>query len=121
VADDNADVRELMAHQLGKLGTDVLMAANGQEAVELALLHRPELVLMDLEMPVVSGLEAVSRLRGGGYQGVIVAFTAHDDGPRTQSAMANGCDAVLKKPLSATKLRTRLVEFLNLRRGGVAA
>ena len=121
VADDNADLRELLAHQVGKLGAQALLAANGQEAIELALMHDPELVLMDLEMPVMSGLEAVAELRQQGYEGVIVAFTAHEDGPRTQGALASGCNAVLKKPLSATKLRSRLMEFLNARTGGKVA
>lgn len=113
VADDNADLRELVAHQVRKLGAQVLLAGNGQEAVDLALLHEPALVLMDLEMPVVSGLEAVSKLRDKGFEGVIVAFTAHDEGPRTDGALARGCNAVLKKPLSATKLRSRMTEYLS--------
>ena len=121
VADDNADLRELLAHQVGKLGAQALLAANGQEAVELALAHDPALVLMDLEMPIVSGMEAVARLRQSGYDGVILAFTAHEDGPMTQEALANGCNAVLKKPLSATKLRSRLMEFLSIRTSGMIA
>ncbi len=112
VADDNADLRELVAHQVRKLGAEALLAADGQEALEMALAHEPDLVLMDLEMPVLSGMDAVARLRERGFEGVIVAFTAHDDGPRIQDALANGCNAVLKKPLSATKLRARMVELL---------
>lgn len=112
VADDNADLRELVAHQVRKLGAQVLLAGDGQEAMDMALLHEPELVLMDLEMPVLSGLEAVSKLREKGFDGVIVAFTAHDDGSRTDGALARGCNAVLKKPLSATKLRARMAEYL---------
>lgn len=121
VADDNADLRELLAHQLRKMGAQVIQAANGQEAVTLALEHHPALVLMDLEMPVMGGLDAAAELRKCGYGGVIVAFTAHEDGPRTQSALACGCNAVLKKPLSATKLRMRLTEYLGLRAGSVVS
>lgn len=112
VADDNADLRELLAHQVRKMGAQVMLAANGQEAVSMALSHHPALVLMDLEMPVMSGLDAAAALRQGGFDGVILAFTAHEDGPRTEGALACGCNAVLKKPLSATKLRMRLTEFL---------
>lgn len=121
VADDNADLRELLAHQVRKLGARVMLACNGEEAVSMALDHHPALVLMDLEMPVMSGLEAAATLRQGGYAGVILAFTAHDDGPRTEGALACGCNAVLKKPLSATKLRVRLTEFLGARAGGPSA
>lgn len=121
IADDNADLRELLAHQVRKIGARVMLAANGQEAVELALCHRPELVVMDLEMPVMSGADAAATLRQGGYCGVILAFTAHEDGPRTEGALANGCNAVLKKPLSATKLRMRLAEYLGSRAGSPAA
>lgn len=121
VADDNADLRELLAHQVRKLGARVMLAANGEEAVSMALSHHPALVLMDLEMPVMSGLDAAATLRRGGYGGVILAFTAHEDGPRTEGALACGCNAVLKKPLSATKLRVRLNEYLGARTGGASA
>lgn len=120
VADDNADLRELVAHQVRKLGVEVLLACNGQEAMEMALMHNPELVLMDLEMPVLNGVDAAAQLRARGFEGVIVAFTAHDDGPRTEGALAQGCNAVLKKPLSATKLRARMAEFLAERAGSTA-
>jgi len=115
VADDNADLRELVSHQLQKLGVEVMVAGNGQEAMELALAQNPHLVLMDMEMPILSGLDAVTKLRERGFEGVIVAFTAHDDGIRTQNALACGCNAVLKKPLSPSKFRTRMTEFLSLR------
>ncbi len=120
VADDNADLRELVAHQVRKLGVEVLLACNGQEAMEMALMHNPELVLMDLEMPVLNGVDAAAQLRARGFEGVIVAFTAHDDGPRIEGALAQGCNAVLKKPLSATKLRARMAEFLAARAGSTA-
>ncbi len=121
VADDNADLRELVAHQVRKLGVEVLLACNGQEAMDMALMHDPQIVLMDLEMPVLNGLDAVAQLRARGFEGLIVAFTGHEDGPRTEGALATGCNAVLRKPLSATKLRARMAEFLAECSGSTAA
>ena len=121
VADDNADLRELVAHQVRKLGVEVLLACNGQEAMDMALMHDPQIVLMDLEMPVLNGLDAVAQLRARGFEGLIVAFTGHEDGPRTEGALAKGCNAVLKKPLPAAKLRARMAEFLAERASSSAA
>ena len=64
VVDDMADVLEVIALWLRSLGFDVVEASDGREAVELAAQVRPDLILIDLGMPVLDGLEATRRIRG---------------------------------------------------------
>ncbi|MFZ8936567.1 MAG: response regulator [Ilumatobacteraceae bacterium] len=63
VADDNADICELLKVGLGRLDLDVLVATNGREAYELIVSRRPNLVLLDLVMPELNGLEVLTKLR----------------------------------------------------------
>jgi two-component system cell cycle response regulator DivK len=64
LVDDDADGRELCAEYLSIVGYEVLQAENGAEAIDTATQRNPDLVVMDLEMPVMGGLEALQRLRG---------------------------------------------------------
>ena len=75
VAEDNEDIRELVVHQLRRMGVEVLQAGNGRQAIDLALAEQPALVLMDMDMPVMSGFEAVAQLRLCGYTKPILALT----------------------------------------------
>ena len=63
IAEDNESIRCLMKILLEEKGCEVLEASNGKEAIELAPEHRPDLILMDLSMPVLDGFEAARRLR----------------------------------------------------------
>ena len=77
VAEDNEDIRELVSHQLRRMGVRVVVAEDGRRAVDVALAERPGLVLMDMDMPVMSGFDAVAALRAQGYAGPIFALTAY--------------------------------------------
>ena len=70
VAEDNEDIRELVSHQLRRMGILVLLAEDGRRALDLALAERPALVLMDMDMPVMSGFDAVAALRAQGLSRV---------------------------------------------------
>src|SRR6202022_4013710 len=63
LADDNDDIREMCADYLATAGYEVLQAENGVEAIDAAIHRKPHLIVMDLEMPVMGGLEAIQRLR----------------------------------------------------------
>ncbi len=116
LAEDTPDLRSLAVMYLKRLGLDVIEAVNGQEAVDLALLHRPDAILMDLEMPVLHGLEAVKQLRGRGFGGPILAMTAHTGDDQRALALAAGCNDMLSKPVSRTGLRTALDGVLSAQR-----
>ncbi len=110
VVDDNRDSAESMAEMLKLLGYDVAVAHDGLEAVEQAERVRPALVLMDVGMPRLNGLEATRRIRERpwGHDAVIVALTGWgQDGDRARSKEA-GCDGHLVKPISLTDLQSVL-------------
>lgn len=112
VAEDNEDIRELVSHQLRRMGIDVIVAEDGRRALDLALAARPTLVLMDMDMPVMSGFDAVAALRAQGYTGQIYALTAYQDGPEADRALASGCDALLGKPIRSERLRNHVAQAL---------
>ncbi|HXV07872.1 MAG TPA: response regulator [Burkholderiales bacterium] len=118
VAEDNEDIRELVVHQLRRMGVNVLQAENGRTALDLALSRQPALVLMDMDMPVMTGFEAVAELRLRGYTKPIYALTGHGEGPEAERALSSGCDALLAKPIRSDVLRAHVQSVL-ARPGGV--
>ena len=108
VADDADDLRALAVMHLRRLGLTVLEAANGREAIDAALAGRPDAILMDLEMPVMNGLDAVKHLRERGFSRPILATTAHAGEPHRTLALAAGCNDLLSKPISFAILRAAL-------------
>jgi signal transduction histidine kinase/ActR/RegA family two-component response regulator len=108
LAEDNVDIRALVELQLSKLGIEVVAVANGLSAVDSALAERYDAVLMDMEMPVMNGYEAVHVLRTRNYTGTILALTAHSEGSEVERARAAGCDGVVQKPVTLESLRAAL-------------
>src|SRR5215467_3614185 len=117
VAEDNEDIRELVSHQLRRMGVLVLLAEDGRRAMDLALAKQPTLVLMDMDMPVMSGFDAVAALRASGYRGSIFALTAYQDGPEAERALSSGCDALLGKPITSELLRKQVRQALEVATG----
>ena len=99
IAEDHVDSREALQALLEAYGYEVIVATNGVEVLERARSHAPDLILMDIMMPVLDGLEATSVLRGEpAFDRVpILALTAMQGGEA--DAMAAGCDDFLEKPL----------------------
>ena len=112
VAEDNDDIRLLVEVFLTKLGVETRTVANGFSAVESALSERFDAVLLDMEMPIMNGYEAVHVLRERNYTGPILAFTAHHDGLEADRALAAGCDGTVAKPVSLEGLRNALRPLL---------
>lgn len=114
VADDTTDIRHLVRLMLEFEGHRVLEVADGGEAVELAPRHRPDLILMDLRMPVLDGYEATRRLRlmPETRQIPIVGLSAHCGDGWCEQAMAAGCDDCIMKPIEDGALADILSRFL---------
>ena len=112
VAEDNASLRELIELQLRELGIACRLVANGFEAVEAASSEAFDLVLMDMDMPLMDGFEAVNVLKERGYARPVIAFTAYAEGPEVERARAAGCHAVLTKPVSIERLHATLTPLL---------
>ena len=121
VVEDNGDIRYLLCAHLDRLGVRYRMEQDGFAAVQAALGGGFDLVLMDLEMPVMDGYEAAHVLRENGYAGPIVAMTSHVEGPSTERARNEGCDAVTAKPLRAEQMENLLHKYLNLSSAGKPA
>jgi PAS domain S-box-containing protein len=113
VVDDNRDSGESMAELLQLLGNEVALAYDGVEAVERAADFRPEVILMDIGMPRLNGLDATHRIREQpwGRSVVIVALTGYGQvSDRTQSKAA-GCDGHLVKPVTLADLQKLLADL----------
>jgi len=115
VVDDSADTRAVLCRTLGWRGYRVLEAADGRQAVEAALRVCPDLILMDLNMPVMDGLAATERIRElkercGDV--AVVAVTAFDTYGMKEAALEAGCDAYLLKPLALDELEAVVERLL---------
>ena len=101
VVEDFEDTRYLMRMELERRGFRVLEATNGEEGVAVATRERPDIILMDIGMPVMDGIEATRRIRAeeDSRDLLIVALTAHHETEYRASALAAGCDAYLTKPI----------------------
>ena len=100
VVDDYPDAREMYAEYLKYSGFDVIEAGNGKEALERALDSAPDIILMDLSLPVMDGWEATRRLKADkSTAGIpIVALTGHALAGILEGAKKAGCDAFVTKP-----------------------
>ncbi|HMF56168.1 MAG TPA: response regulator [Pyrinomonadaceae bacterium] len=101
VVEDYEDSRCLWRVALEERGYRVLEAADGREAVKVALRERPEIILMDLTLPVMDGLAATRRIRQTPKTrgALIVAVTAHHESNYRKQALDAGCDAYVTKPI----------------------
>lgn len=115
IVDDFQDARELYCEYLTFCGYRVAEAQNGAEAIKKALKLSPDLILMDLSMPVVDGWEATRRLKADARtRGIpVVALTGHAMAGHAESARAAGCDVVVTKPCLPQDLVSRIAEILD--------
>jgi signal transduction histidine kinase/CheY-like chemotaxis protein len=114
VTDDEADNRRLLQELLTRIGFQVRVAASGEEAIETHGAWNPDLILMDVRMPGIGGIEAIKRLRAAGAKTIMVVFTASwFDGVREEALQA-GADEVLLKPYREADLLGRIGELLGV-------
>lgn len=101
VVEDFDDTRLLMRLELEQRGFRVIEATNGEEGVELAARECPDIIIMDVGLPLVDGIEATRRIRSDDTMRdvLIVALTAHHETEYRAQALAAGCDAYLTKPV----------------------
>ena len=113
VEDNKADVR-LLKDILERRGYETLQTGDGLEAIKLALEHLPDLILMDIQLPEISGFEVTQRLRGDNRSRhiPIVAVTAFAMGWHERETLDSGCDAYIAKPISILGFLSTVESFL---------
>jgi len=126
LAEDGMDNQRLLLLVLRKAGADVTAVENGQLAVRAALtasgLGEPfDLILMDMQMPVVDGYEATRQLRKLGCTAPVVALTAYAMAEDCQKCLAAGCDGYVAKPINRQKLLTTVASWMDTSLAGTPA
>ncbi len=100
LAEDHYDNRDMLMRRLTRAGFDVRGAGDGQDAVNQALAWKPDLVLMDMSMPIISGLDATRQIREKlGATIKVIALTAHAMNEAREACLEAGCDAFATKPV----------------------
>lgn len=120
VVDDNTDTRQVVRWMLERWGCRVLEASDGRQAYETTVESRPDLVLMDLSMPVVDGYDAIRSIRAREEFArlPIIAVTAFDRALARDEAAAAGCDYYLSKPIDFNRLEVLVDKLTRANRGG---
>lgn len=98
LVEDIADIQDLVRAFLQGAGLELMVVNNGQEAVNKALREPVDVILMDMQMPILDGYAATRALRAHGYEGTILAFTAHATAGEREKCMEAGCNDYLTKP-----------------------
>lgn len=121
LAEDNLAIQRVTALHLERLGATVVLAKNGEEAVEAVRAavreNQPfDVILMDMQMPVVDGYEATRQLRDEGYPGPIIALTAYAMAEDREETKKLGCDEHLSKPIDWNRLARVVTDFVHAKR-----
>lgn len=115
VVEDYDDTRMLLKQGLEMLGYSVLEASNGQEAVDIADRERPDLILMDLDLPILDGIAATQQIRQQEHMESvpIVAVTAYPLSYSRVKAFAKGCNEYMPKPIDMSELARVVNRYLS--------
>ncbi|HEX8318028.1 response regulator [Longimicrobium sp.] len=114
LVEDNEMNRDMLSRRLERKGYDVVVAVDGQDGVDRAARELPDLVLMDMSLPVLDGWEATRRLKATPATGhiPIIALTAHAMAGDREHAMGAGCDDYDTKPIDLARLLTKIENLL---------
>jgi len=114
IIEDNEMNRDMLSRRLERRGYDVLLAVDGQTGVAVARARTPDLILMDMSLPVVDGWEATRQLKGDRVlQNIpIIALTAHAMANDRDKALAAGCDDYDTKPIELPRLLAKIEALL---------
>ena len=110
--DDNAENRDVLSRRLERRGFEVLLAVDGKIGVATALAEKPDLVLMDMNMPQVDGWEATRQIKAAMPALPIIAMTAHAMTGDRERAIAAGCTDYHTKPIDFPTLLTQMESLL---------
>ncbi|WP_159787895.1 response regulator [Sodalinema gerasimenkoae] len=115
LVEDNEMNRDMLSRRLRRKGYDVVVATDGAEGVELSLAETPDLILMDMGLPVMDGWEASHAIKGEPKTGhiPIIALTAHAIAGDREKCLAAGCDDYDTKPVEFPRLLAKIQTLLS--------
>jgi CheY-like chemotaxis protein len=119
LVEDNEMNRDMLSRRLARKGFEVIFAVDGEQAIAVARAEQPDLVLMDLSLPVIDGWEATRRLRALPETAAlrIIALTSHAMAGDREKAIAAGCDDYDTKPVQIERLLGKMAALLAQERG----
>ncbi|MBO0737480.1 MAG: response regulator [Alphaproteobacteria bacterium] len=114
VIEDNEDNRQIIRDLLNSLGYELIEAVDGEQGVAMAQSHRPDLILMDIQLPEMDGYEATRRIRAVPELKAVpvIAVTSYALSGDEAKARDAGCDGYVAKPFSPRELLAKIREFL---------
>lgn len=114
LVEDNEMNRDMLARRLQRRGHEVLVAVDGEQGVAMARSDMPDLILMDMSLPVLDGWEATRRIKTtAGTQAIpVIALTAHAMVGDRDKSIAAGCDDYDTKPIDLTRLLEKMEKIL---------
>ena len=114
IVEDNEMNRDMLSRRLERKGYDVVMAEDGQKGVDMSKSERPDLILMDLSLPVMDGWEATSTIKADdNTKGVpIIVLTAHAMAGDREKALEAGADEYDTKPIDFKRLLGKIKDFI---------
>ena len=115
LVEDNEMNRDMLSRRLQRKGYEVVLAVDGPSGVEMARTHAPDLILMDMSLPVLDGWEATRQLKAdAATQHIpIIALTAHAMASDREKALEAGCDDYDTKPIELPRLLAKIKALLN--------
>src|SRR3954471_3941349 len=115
VVEDQEDNRQILRDLLSNVGYEMIEAEDGVQAVEQATKHRPDLILMDIQLPLMDGYEATRRIKANPLLNAIpiIVVTSYALSGDEEKARAAGCDAYFSKPFSPRQLLAKVREYLS--------
>ena len=110
LVEDHEEIWDFLSRRLRRRGFDVVLATDGQQGVDKALADTPDIVLLDMNLPVMDGWTAAGAIKANPSSAAIpiIALTAHAMSGDREKAIAAGCDDYHPKPIDFTKLLTQI-------------
>jgi CheY-like chemotaxis protein len=114
LVEDNEMNRDMLSRRLQRRGYEVLIAVDGQAGVDMAQSERPDIILMDMSLPILDGWEATRCIKAGNETKDIpvIALTAHAMSSDREKALEAGCDEYDTKPIELTRLLGKIEDLL---------
>jgi CheY-like chemotaxis protein len=120
LVEDNEMNRDMLSRRLTRRGYDVIIAEDGEKGVAMATHERPDLILMDMDLPIIDGWEATRQIKASSAtQSIpVIALTAHAVNTDRDKALEAGCDDYDTKPIDLQRLLLKMEQLLTGQTGG---